>query len=959
MKRSGDAFAAELSHTAAGSHDVPSGPLLERDDVVGAIADALGLLERGTGTALFLVGAAGIGKTSLINVAERSAQAAGFTVAGAVGSPMETELPFGLLSQAVVALGGGDVEDVVELARLGGQPARFYRTLRWLSDLAAETPLVLALDDLHWADRDSLDLLGFLCRRLARVRMLVFGSLRPEPDCAHEMVEDLASSGRARILALRSLSRQASAELFERIAGYEIDDALRYRIWRACAGTPLLLELAAWGLASSGSLPMAADGENGTALAVDAGAWVGPAGTLAGPLLLGRFAGLGADSFAYLRAASIFGVRFTPSLVGALAGLQSDVTEAVHGRLVRARLLEDLGARRARFVHPLFAQALLESQAASERARLHAQAFKLLAAAGAADALAAEHAVAGGLIGDPLAVEVTARAGRAALAQGALEAACTHLAHAVELAGETPDEELLLDYASALAARARIEEAERVCRGLLARVGLDPVMRARTLSLLARVAYLAGRPAEGQEVNRRAVAAAALVDPASEGAMLLDAVLTGSMRSPLPSVLRLTSRALAILPAEDPLRRPVEFMDAHTRLMLGDPSGRALLERETKRVMQRAPDGDHGWGWTLTVHALNMLKLIEDFDRATKIFAREYARAIEEGAPILIDSLAGAYSDTMYRLGRPREALEVVHDAMALTGASMAPWIDIAQAVLLSDLGRDEEACPHIEMLRSLRATATREYAAVVSLWLDVLDARRLLASGEPERASVTMFDAAHTARLTGFRHPCIVPWAGVGIEAHIAAGDIESTRALIDDLEELSRPLSCRWPRAQVALGRARLAATEGHRDEADGSFEQALSILAELPMPIARAEALEAYGSHLRRSGRPREAREPISLALSLAEQAGVERIARPARAELAAAGGRRRRRREDPDMLTPQEERVAALAAEGMTNTQIGAALHLSPKTVGHHLQHIYAKLGVRSRRDLIARRSEPPL
>jgi len=123
------------------------------------------------------------------------------------------------------------------------------------------------------------------------------------------------------------------------------------------------------------------------------------------------------------------------------------------------------------------------------------------------------------------------------------------------------------------------------------------------------------------------------------------------------------------------------------------------------------------------------------------------------------------------------------------------------------------------------------------------------------------------------------------------------------------------------------------------------------------ARAgHALIVFGTHLRRSGRPRDAREPLARALGICEGAGSERLARIARAELAASGGRRRRRSEDGSALTAQERRVAALAAQGLANVQIAAALHLSPKTVSSHLQRVYAKLGMHSRRELILRAKE---
>ena len=171
--------------------------LLERVDTERTIGEALRAAARGEGSTVALLGTPGIGKTAMLGWAAALAASRGFAVAQALASPMERGLPFGLLGQAIVALGGNPVEDVAELARAGGQSARFYRTLRWLGEAAATQPVLVALDDLHWADPDSLELLGFLCRRLAGLRVLVIGTLRAEPPPARMLVSELASSGRA------------------------------------------------------------------------------------------------------------------------------------------------------------------------------------------------------------------------------------------------------------------------------------------------------------------------------------------------------------------------------------------------------------------------------------------------------------------------------------------------------------------------------------------------------------------------------------------------------------------------------------------------------------------------------------------------------------------------------------------------------------------------------------------
>lgn len=916
--------------TAVGMAD-----LLERDEAEAAIGAALrGTADGGIGV-LWLVGTAGIGKTALLRRACVAAAERGFRVAAATASPMESGLPFGLLGQAIIALGGSPVEDADELARLGGRPARFYRTLRWLTGVAAHAPILLALDDLHWADADSLELLGFLCRRLGGCPVLVLGTLRPEPDRASALSHELADSGHARLLFLEPLSRDASDTLATRVLARGLEATESEHLWRACAGTPLLLEVAAEALRAGTPLPsLQPDRMPGLSF------------------LLERFAGVGEEAYRYVQAAAIFGVRFRAHLAAELAGMDEVAAVAAHVAFVRARLIDDLGSGAAAFVHPLFAQALLDAQPPTARERGHARAFRLLVEAGEPDGVAAEHAVAARLVGDELAVEVVARAGRFALSQGALSAAVAYLRSAVDLAAGSASAELLLDYAFALIAHARFDEATAICDALLAPPEQDARVRARALTLLARTGVLVNRPHEAERLYADAVEAASHVDGAAEAAMLADAALTCMVGSPVPWVAETVSRALRIVPPGMGERRMLEMIAAYAALLAGDPSGLQLIVEAAGNWGEDAL-ADPGWGWTLAVHALNAYKALEDFAGATRMFEREFERAVEAGAPILMNALAIAYADAVHRLGRPREALALVDRAAALSEWPMVPWVDLARAVLLTELGHDADAQRHIEALRAFVSDMPPEYYAAISLWVDLLEGRRLLSVGDPGRASETMLHAHEAARVTGWLEPCIVPWASVAVDAHAAAGETGRLQALLEHVDRLAAPLPCRWPRAVAAIGRARLAAIDGRPEEADAGFEAALSLLAETPMPLARAEAMVAYGRHLRHSGRPRRARPPLAEALATAEQCGSRRLALLAADELNACGGRRRQRPRDASELTPQEERVAHLAAQGLTNAEIAAALYVSPKTVDHHLQHVYAKLGVHSRRELIRR------
>lgn len=172
----------------------------------------------------------------------------------------------------------------------------------------------------------------------------------------------------------------------------------------ACAGTPLLLKWAASSLRSGGSFP-----------------WALADSAFENSLLLERFVGVGDEAFRYVKAAAMLGVRFQPDLAGALAELEPTVWQSAHARLLHVGLLNDLpGGRQSTFVHPLFVQALFESQTTFDRQRLHVRAFQLMVDRGAPDAVAAEHAVAPRMNSDPVAIAVIARAGREALGQGAL-----------------------------------------------------------------------------------------------------------------------------------------------------------------------------------------------------------------------------------------------------------------------------------------------------------------------------------------------------------------------------------------------------------------------------------------------------------------------------------------------------------------------------------------------------------
>ena len=345
--------------------------LRERDTVVGALRLGLANAAEGRGSAHFVVGEAGLGKTSLVRLLQAESP-----IRVGLGEAVEAEaaLPFGLLSNAFKALDGFDELGV--LAGLSSAEARaafYYRTGQWMERAAADAPLLLLLDDLHWADPDSLGLLGFLCRRLAEWAVAVVATMRPWPNEARGLAEALSFQGRATTSDLQPLGRGAASAVLAEAAGRELSRTEVDHALGACAGNPFLL--------------------------VQSGIVLGPrpdtAAAASGPgnrLLVSRFGGLPSDVLHVAQVASVVGIRFRPSLVSTVAGVGQSDTERSVRALVGAGLARGLGDGQVEFVHPLFARALYDDLPETTRAQLHGVVMRALLATGADPALSAAHA---------------------------------------------------------------------------------------------------------------------------------------------------------------------------------------------------------------------------------------------------------------------------------------------------------------------------------------------------------------------------------------------------------------------------------------------------------------------------------------------------------------------------------------------------------------------------------------
>ena len=599
----------------------PENNLLERQVVTTSAGELVSRVAAGGSGALFMVGDAGLGKTSLIDRACGLAAAADLAVGLGRGHPMETALPFGLIAQALDEVGGRGLlgEDEPGPASAGDRAARFYAVLRWLQRRMGSA-LLLAFDDLHWADADSLALLSFLCRRMDSAPVGLIASLRPWPPDAQEAAAGLVHEGHGTLWWLAPLSKEAAGSLLHTRLGRPLPDVVRQRAFVLCAGNPLLLEQLAVAIGEGGDVPAAAG--------------AGQAAFGRG-VLLARFAGLPPAGMRCAQAASVLGTSFLPEVAAQVAELEEGEAGTAVEALGRTGLIGQRPGSAAEFVHPLFRQALYDDLAGPVRARLHARAFAVLHARGL-DAQAAEHALQAGLAGDLEAAAVLEEAGRAARRTGALATAVTWLNAAVDMAGRRASISLLLAQAEALLASGRADQAAALYQHLVSTAGIADQARTEALWMLGRALAMTGDHDRSAVAFDEAAALSRDEDPGTAVEVLLDAAfccfLSAGPAPALPVAGRATDLAKPLGPG---LRIRADATWGELALLCGDPAGMAAAEAAAPWLAggQLAAPGTAAGGWGPTNNFAYCACLVERFDEADRAFAAARTSAEKSRRP--------------------------------------------------------------------------------------------------------------------------------------------------------------------------------------------------------------------------------------------------------------------------------------------------------------------------------------
>ena len=888
-----------------------------------------GLLEQvrdGRSAVLVLWGDAGVGKTALLDYAVQ--EAADLRVARAVGVESEMELAFAALHQ----LCGPMLDRLDRLPgpqraalgtafglEAGPPPDRFLvglAVLSLLSEVAAERPLVCVVDDAQWLDRASAQALAFAARRLhAESVLLVFATREPAPD--FRGLPELVVGG------LREADARA---LLEAVVRSPLDRRVMERIVAETRGNPLALlelprELSPAQLAGGFGVPE-----------------VLPAPDRIEDSFLRRIEQLPEDTRLLLvvAAAEPTGDAALVWRAAGQLGLRAQVARAA----VAAGLLE-IGAR-VRFRHPLVRSAVYRAASWDDRQRAHRALAEAIDPRIDPDRRAWHRAQATSDPDEDVAAELERSAGRAQ-ARGGLAAAAAFLERSAEL---TVDPARRAERLLAAAHAKYLAGAPDAARALLAGAEAGPpdaLLRARIGLLRGQMAFGAGHSADASTLLLQTAGQLERLDPRLARETYLDAVAAGIFvgrlagEAGLPEI----ARAARAAPAAPQPRAPDLLLDGLAILITdGYEAGTPVAQRAVIAFRDPGLAVEDVMRWSFV--AAHTAHDLWDDEGWEALSTRHLQLARDVGAlgllPIAIAQRAGMH----LHAGEFAAAATLVEETQAITEATGADLPPYSALALAAWQGHADEAT------RLIRATLNRVTARGEGMGLSLtLYTSAVLHNGLGRYRDA--LDAAERASAypqeLGFANFALVEL----VEAAARSGEDAHAADAVERLARTTGPSQTPWGRGIQA--RSRALVSEG--DEAGQLYREAIDQLGRCRGVMALARAHLVYGEWLRRGGWPAKARTQLRTAYQIFAATGAEAFAERTRQELAATGETVPRPPvEVRGELTAQEGQIARRARDGCSNSEIGAELFLSPRTVEWHLRKVFTKLGISSRRELQA-------
>ena len=878
----------------------------------------------GESRALVVSGEAGVGKTALLEYL--AGQTSGCRLARIAGVQSEMELPFAALQQLCAPTVDqlhdlpAPQRDALKIAfgkSSGPAPDRFLvglAVLSLLSEIAEQQPLVCLIDDEQWLDRATVQVLGFVARRLGAESVgLVFAARVPSGDLTGvpELVVEPLGETDARVLLDAALTGP-------------LDTRVRDQILAETHGNPLaLLELprglTPQELAGGFGIPSAMRLSGGVQESFRRRVEVLPDPTRR-LLLIAAAEPLGDPALVWGAAARL----------GILAEATRPATEAG---------LVEFGTR-VRFRHPLVRSAVYGSASPQQTQEVHAALAEVTDPRLDPDRRAWHRASAAPGPNEEVAGELVRSAGRAQ-ARGGVAAAAAFLERATML---TLDPIRRTDRALE-AASAKIEAgAFEAARGLLSITEVGPLsdfQQARIELIGAELAFLTDRNSEAPPMLLKAARRLEPIDPELSRRTYLQALTAGYFAGRLvrgEGLLEVARAAAAGPPPLRPARTPDLLLDglvAHkiNGYVAGLPALRKALQtfgtemsadealplHSVAGIVARHLWDDHSWQVLTDRHV-------------------ELARSV--GALSELPVALNARAFMLLFAGELTAAASLIQQrqALAATGINRFPYSALGLAAFT---GRQAEAATLIDAINRHVSLRGEGVGITIIEW-----ATAVLNNG------IGNYEAAMEAarRSTDYLEEMITPpWPAVElIEAAVRSRRSDIAADALRRLAEITTASGTDWALGIEARSRALLSDGE----TAERWYRESIERLGRTCIRADLARAHLLYGEWLRRERRRIDARAQLRIALAMLEAMGMDAFAARASRELQATGetARKRTAARGDQQLTTQEAHIARMARDGLSDAEIGARLFISKHTVNYHLRKIFIKHGINSRTQL---------
>jgi len=794
--------------------------------------------------------------------------------------------------------------------------------LRDLLDHSTDgAPIVLVLDDAHFADRPSLQALVFALRRLVADPVLTLVGVRDGDAELPESLRRLLRGQQGTVLRLPGLAEQDLADLAAKLGVPAFTRRVAQRLREGTQGNPLHARAVLAEFSRQ--------------------AWATGPGPLPTPrslrlLVRDRYVALSDAARRMLDAAAVLGTHSPLPVAAALADVGQPL--AALDEACAAGLLETTGdgpSLTVAFPHPLIRSAVYETAGVARRSALHAAAAALVDDQSAV----LRHRAAAAVLPDGDLAEDLARYADHEAARQAWPAATAALVEASRQSPRRADRQRRLLNAVTWMLQNGDAASAAEHRDEIATFAASPMRD----SVLGSLAMAAGRPTEAERLLRSAWERCGPdVEPELAATIALQNAMHTYGRLDGSGTVAWCRAALERTGPDTVTRWAATTYLAHGLGYAG--------QQEAAFAAVAIADGPD-FAWLEPRSARGTLRLVQDdLDGARADLASVAVTALRLG---VLNTAAFAFAflaRAEYLAGAWDDAVVHAERALAVNAESDLHFVRsmVAGVSALVPAGRGERAAAERALDGALRDEDDYERSIVA---VAMSRARIAEATGDPVGVLTALDPVTRFAFRDGADEPGFWAWPDLYAEALVGVGRHAEADALLVPHEERAAERGRLSSIARLARARGRVEAAAGRTDRAEAAFAHALGAVEKVPFPFDAARTRLAAGQFLRRAGQRRRAAELLTAAQQGFVELGAVPYADRCARELAASGLRPTTRVDrDRTSLTAQELVVARLAADGRSNREVAAELVVSVKTVEYHLRNVFQKLGVSSRKQL---------